>query len=143
MPWLLFVCVPCAVLASPVSSKFSAVQISAADHQLHLQVGFAVAVVAEIVTPQQGLFGAWEGQDASLFAATALLLVSASAVLATMSKRRLGLQFKEAVITSMTALSRSRGSLTNRTVDSAVDYVFDVVFDKDMVFRDLIQDEFL
>lgn len=110
---------------------------------LWLQVGFAIAVVAEIVAPQQGLFGSWEGQDASLFAATALILVSASAVLATMSKRKLGLQFKEAVITSMTALSRSRGSLTNKTVDSAVDYVFDVVFDKDMVLRDLIQDEFL
>lgn len=130
-------------MACVQQSLHSAGRSSAADIALFMQVGFAVAVVAEIVTPQQGLFGAWQGQDASLFAATALLLVSASAVLATMSKRRLGLQFKEAVITSMTALSRSRGSITNRTVDSAVDYVFDVVFDKDMVFRDLIQDEFL
>ena len=96
-----------------------------------------------LTPPQQGLFGAWDSQDVSLFGATALVLVSASAVLATMSKRRLGLKFKEAVITSLTALSRSRGSLTNHSVDSAVDYVFDVVFDKDMVLRDLIQDEFL
>jgi len=65
------------------------------------------------------------------------------ALLATMSKRRLGLKFKEAVITSLTALSRSRGSLTNKTVDNAVDHVFDQVFDKDMVLRNLIQDEFL
>ena len=67
----------------------------------------------------------------------------ASALLATMSKRKLGLQFKEAVITSLTAFSRSRGSLSNKTVDSAVDFVFDDVFDKDMVLNNLIQDEFL
>lgn len=108
-----------------------------------LQVGFAVAVAAELAAPQQGLFGAWDSGDFSLYGATALLLVTVSALLATMSKRRLGLRFKEAVITSLTAFSRSRGSLTNQTVDSAVDYVFEEVFDKDMVLRNLIQDEFL
>ncbi len=108
-----------------------------------LQVGFAVAVLAEILTPQQGLFGAWDSSDISLYGATATLLITVSALLATMSKRRLGLKFKEAVITSLTALSRSRGSLTNKTVDNAVDHVFDQVFDKDMVLRNLIQDEFL
>ncbi len=107
------------------------------------QVGFAVAVLAELVAPQQGLFGAWDSSDISIYAATATILVTVSALLATMSKRRLGLKFKEAVITSLTAFSRSRGSLTNTTVDSAVDYVFDEVFDKDMVLRNLIQDEFL
>lgn len=106
-------------------------------------VGFAVAVLAEILTPQQGLFGAWDRSDISLYGATATLLITVSALLATMSKRRLGLKFKESVITSLTALSRSRGSLTNRTVDNAVDHVFDQVFDKDMVLRNLIQDEFL
>ncbi len=108
-----------------------------------LQVGFAVAVLAEILTPQQGLFGTWDSSDISLYGATATLLITVSALLATMSKRRLGLKFKEAVITSLTALSRSRGSLTNKTVDNAVDHVFDQVFDKDMVLRNLIQDEFL
>ena len=108
-----------------------------------LQVGFAVAVAAELAAPQKGLFGSWDGGDVSLYGATALLLVTVSALLATMSKRRLGLKFKEAVITSLTAFSRSRGSLTNQTVDSAVDYVFEEVFDKDMVLRNLIQDEFL
>lgn len=106
-------------------------------------VGFAVAVSAELAAPQQGLFGAWDSSDISLYAATAILLVTVSALLATMSKRRLGLKFKEAVITSLTAFSRSRGSLTNQTVDSAVDYVFEEVFDRDMVLRNLIQDEFL
>ena len=110
---------------------------------MYSQVGFAVAVVAELVTPQQGLFGAWDSSDISMYAATATILVIVSALLATMSKRRLGLQFKEAVITSLPAFSRSRGSLTNKTVDSAVDYVFDDVFDRDMVLRNLIQDEFM
>lgn len=110
---------------------------------LLLQVGFAVAVAAELAAPQKGLFGSWDSGDVGLYGATALLLVTASALLATMSKRRLGLKFKEAVITSLTAFSRSRGSLTNQTVDSAVDYVFEAVFDKDMVLRNLIQDEFL
>lgn len=106
-------------------------------------VGFAVAVAAELAAPQKGLFGSWDSGDVELYGATALLLVTASALLATMSKRRLGLKFKEAVITSLTAFSRSRGSLTNQTVDSAVDYVFQEVFDQDMVLRNLIQDEFL
>ena len=102
-----------------------------------------MAVLAEVVFPQQGLFGSWDSNDISLFAATAMVLVISSALLATMSKRKLGLQFKEAVITSLTAFSRSRGSLSNKTVDSAVDYVFDDVFDKDMVLKNLIADEFL
>lgn len=106
-------------------------------------VGFAVAVAVELAAPQKGLFGSWDSGDVGLYGATALLLVTASALLATMSKRRLGLKFKEAVITSLTAFSRSRGSLTNQTVDSAVDHVFQVVFDQDMVLRNLIQDEFL
>ena len=113
------------------------------DKSCMVQVGFAIAVLAELVFPQQGLFGSWDSHDISLYAATATLLVTVSALLATMSKRRLGLTFKEAVITSLTAFSRSRGSLTNKTVDSAVDYVFDDVFDKNMVLKNLIPDEFL
>ena len=47
--------------------------------------------------------------------------------LAAMSKRQLGAQLHEAVLTSLTALSRSASSITNRNVDSAVDYVFEQV----------------
>jgi len=43
-----------------------------------LQVGFAVAVLAEILTPQQGLFGAWDSSDISLYGATATLLITVS-----------------------------------------------------------------
>lgn len=46
-----------------------------------------------------------------------------------MSKRQLGAQLHEAVLTSLTALSRSASSITNRNVDSAVDYVFEQVSD--------------
>lgn len=42
-----------------------------------------------------------------------------------MSKRSVGLQFRESVLTSLTALSRSASSITQRNVDSAVDYVFE------------------
>lgn len=42
-----------------------------------------------------------------------------------MSKRTLGLQIQEAVLTSLTALSRSASSITQKNVDSAVDYVFE------------------
>ena len=44
-----------------------------------------------------------------------------------MSKKKLGAQLHEAVLTSLTALSRSASSITNRNVDSAVDYVFEQV----------------
>lgn len=44
-----------------------------------------------------------------------------------MSKRQLGSQLHEAVLTSLTALSRSASSITHRNVDSAVDYVFEQV----------------
>lgn len=47
--------------------------------------------------------------------------------LAAMSKRKIGAQLHEAVLTSLTALSRSASSITNRNVDSAVDYVFEQV----------------
>lgn len=46
-------------------------------------------------------------------------------ILATMSTRRIGQQLQEAVLTSLTALSRSAGSITQKNVDSAVDYVFE------------------
>ena len=114
-------------------------------------VGFAVAFCSELILPHEGLFGAW-GSQAQTFAATALLLTTSAAVssclfrlrwlcihswqqllfthvqiLATMSKRRLGMHFQKAVLTSLTALSRSASSITHRNVDSAVDYVFEQV----------------
>jgi hypothetical protein len=49
-------------------------------------------------------------------------------ILAASSKRQLGsLRFQEAVLTSLTALSRSASSITHRNVDTAVDYVFEQV----------------
>lgn len=48
-------------------------------------------------------------------------------ILGAMSKRQLGAQLHEAVLTSLTALSRSASSITHKNVDSAVDYVFEQV----------------
>lgn len=56
-------------------------------------------------------------------------MLSIAAVLATMSKKKLGNRFKEAVITSLTALS----SQSTVNVDKAVDYVFESVFSKSMI----------
>lgn len=102
-------------------------------------VGFLIAVAAECLGEKQGLFGAWSPQDVQLYSAAVLLLVSSSAILATMSKR-IGRKFQEAVLTSLTALSGSKGSLTYQNVDKAVDYVFDSVFDKELVFGTLVDD---
>lgn len=102
-------------------------------------VGFLIAVAAECLGEKQGLFGAWSPQDIQLYSAAVLLLVSSSAILATMSKR-IGRKFQEAVLTSLTALSGSKGSLTYQNVDKAVDYVFDSVFDKELVFGTLVDD---
>jgi hypothetical protein len=99
-------------------------------------------VATECFTPQQGLFGGWSLQDIQSYSATVLLLVSSSAILATMSKR-IGRRFQEAVLTSLTALSGSRGSVTNQNVDRAVDYVFNTVFDQDLVFGNLVNDEYI
>lgn len=105
-------------------------------------VGFAIAFCSELLLPK-GLFGAWK-VDYNLIFYTALSLVCSAAVLATMSKRRLGKPFREAVLTSLTALSRSAGSITNRNVDGAVDYVFEQVFAKSFLDAHLIDiDDFI
>ena len=49
-------------------------------------------------------------------------------ILAASSKKQSGsLRFQEAVLASLTALSRSASSITQRNVDSAVDYVLEQV----------------
>ena len=75
-----------------------------------------MAVAAEAFTPANGLFGRFSNQDLELFGALALGLISCSASLAAMSTRKLGLKLQEAVFTSMTAIARSQGALTNGPV---------------------------
>lgn len=107
-------------------------------------VGLLVTFLTEVVQPAEGLFGSWDQQCASGFALVATALVGGAAGLATMSTRKLGAGVSEAVFTSLTALSRSAGSVTNKNVDKAVDYVFDTVFNNSMVNQYFIDfDDFI
>lgn len=105
-------------------------------------MGFVSAAAAELVLPAGGLFGGWSGEQLSVFSSVALLAVTCSALLALASKRRSGLRLREAVFASLTALSRSAGSLSLASVDEAVDSVFSSVFTDDLI-RDYIEDEFI
>lgn len=102
-------------------------------------VGFVVAVFCELVT-EQGLFHAVTLDDMKAMGAFSLTVITLSAVLATMSKRRLGNRLTEAVISSLTAAKRSAGSVTQKQVDKAVDYFFEKVFNMSMVYSLLMED---
>lgn len=58
-------------------------------------IGFAVAVAAEVVLPRGGLFGGFDGALFSSYSTVALLAVCASAIVATLTKQRIGGQIKE------------------------------------------------
>jgi hypothetical protein len=96
-------------------------------------IGFAVAVAAELVLPRGGLFGGFDGALFSSYSTVALLAVCASSIVATVTKQHIGGQVKEAVFTSLTAVSRSKSSLSLLDVDSAVDAVFSSVFSREML----------
>jgi len=108
-------------------------------------VGFAVAVCAEVALPQSGLFGAWGSENYTNLIGASVALIAGAVVLAASSKRQLGsLLFQEAVLASLTALSRSASSITHRNVDSAVDYVFEQVFSSSFLDTDLLDiDDFV
>lgn len=106
-------------------------------------IGFAVSVFAELFLPRHGLFGSWSGDQLSSFSALALGMVCGSALLAVYSKRRLGSRLKEAVFASLTALSRSKSSLSLLDVDSAVDAVFDTVFNTEIMSSFYGDDEWI
>lgn len=108
-------------------------------------VGFAVAVCAELALPQSGLFGAWGSDNYNTLLGASAALIAGAVILALSSKRQLGsLRFQEAVLASLTALSRSASSITHRNVDSAVDYVFEQVFGSSFMDTDLLDiDDFV
>ncbi|KAK9824388.1 hypothetical protein WJX72_009924 [[Myrmecia] bisecta] len=93
-------------------------------------IGFVVAAIAEVFTPRQGLFTGWDGEDLTAYGAAALLLISCSAVMAAVSKRKFSAKFNTAILTSLTALAGSQGS---KGIDGAVDFVFDKVFSSKML----------
>jgi len=125
----------------PLLSELTAIQsLNARFENLagrSAMLGFLVAAITESLLPGeqgQGLFG--NLQDVGVLLAFATVLVSIAAFSATRNTtHRLGLQFLEAVITSLTSPTRSTGSVTNTNVDSALDSAFDMVFNRDFLSR--------
>eukprot|EP00208_Stichococcus_sp_RCC1054_P001699 CAMPEP_0206148790 /NCGR_PEP_ID=MMETSP1473-20131121/37435_1 /ASSEMBLY_ACC=CAM_ASM_001109 /TAXON_ID=1461547 /ORGANISM="Stichococcus sp, Strain RCC1054" /LENGTH=145 /DNA_ID=CAMNT_0053546213 /DNA_START=828 /DNA_END=1265 /DNA_ORIENTATION=- len=105
-------------------------------------MGFFAAAFAEVLLPSHGLFGGWSGEQLSTLSTVALVAVTTSAALAVASKKKVGARLTEAVFVSLTALSRSAGSLSLTSVDEAVDSVFSAVFTDDLI-REYIEDEFI
>lgn len=105
-------------------------------------MGFVAAALAEFVLPAHGLFGGWSGEQLSAFSSAALVGVTCAALLAMASKRKVGTRLTEAVFASLTALSRSAGSLSLTSVDEAVDSIFSSVF-TDEIIREYTEDEFI
>lgn len=107
-------------------------------------VGFLTAFFTELVIDGRGLFGNLGGEQASQFAAFAVLLVSVAAAMGAASSRTLGRRFTEAVLASMTAVQRSRSSVTvggevdqvGGNVDEAVDFVLDKCIPRGVLLMD-------
>lgn len=91
-------------------------------------LGVAVAAALELLLPHQPLFVA-DASRAPELAGLVFAVVAASAGLAAASKRlRLGAALLEPVLASLTSESRSRGSVSRRSVDDAVDFIFEQSF---------------
>ena len=53
-----------------------------------VQVGFVVALLAELSVPYEGLFGAWDDHSLSVFGASSLLMIAVAAVQSALSMQR-------------------------------------------------------
>lgn len=94
-------------------------------HPYRCQIGFSVALLAELLT-SQSLFPSIPPATVAAFAAGLLAAVAAAAAAAAAANKQhaLGQDIKEAVITSLTAVRRSAASVSSwRGVDGAVDAV--------------------
>jgi hypothetical protein len=108
-----------------------------------LQIGFFVALVAELST-EQSIFRSVSASEAAVASAVLLGAISLAAAAAAVSKRQnLGVDIKEAVITSMTAVRRSAASVTGKQVDFAVDNVLSKVFDMGVIYSLLADDDIM
>ncbi|KAF6258206.1 hypothetical protein COO60DRAFT_1520094 [Scenedesmus sp. NREL 46B-D3] len=106
-------------------------------------IGFFVALGAELAT-EQSIFrsvSASEAVSASAVLLGAILLAAAAA--AANKRQNLGVDIKEAVITSMTAVRRSAASVTGKQVDFAVDNVLSKVFDMGVIYSLLADDDIM
>jgi hypothetical protein len=108
-----------------------------------VQIGFFVALGAELAT-EQSIFRSVSASEAVTASAVLLGSILLAAAAAAANKRQnLGVDIKEAVITSMTAVRRSAASVTGKQVDFAVDNVLSKVFDMGVIYSLLADDDVL
>ncbi|WIA40570.1 hypothetical protein OEZ86_013911 [Tetradesmus obliquus] len=106
-------------------------------------IGFFVALGAELAT-EQSIFSSVSPSEAVTASAVLLGSILLAAAAATINKRQnLGVEVKEAVITSLTAVQRSAASVTGKQVDGAVDNVLSKVFDMGVIYSLLADDDIM
>ncbi|KAK9838882.1 hypothetical protein WJX74_005141 [Apatococcus lobatus] len=107
-------------------------------------VGVLVAALAEVLaSSSEGLFGSWGADELNLLGGAGIGLLSCAVLLAASSKRRMGKRLTEAVLTSITALSGVKGGARQRSIDNAVDRVFEQVFSSHMIHHNFLEDDFI
>lgn len=105
------------------------------------QIGFIVALAAELLT-ERSIFSSVAPSEAAAASGILLTAVALAAAAAAVSrKQQLGLDIKEAVITSLTAAQRSAASVTGKQVDRAVDHILKNVFDIGFIYSLLADDD--
>ena len=104
------------------------------------QIGVAVAVVAELLT-ESSIFRHFSADTVASLGSLFMGAVSLAAAAACASKRRMGVELLEAVVTSLTANQRSAASVTGRQVDTAVDNILAKAFDQGVIYSILAEDE--
>lgn len=105
-----------------------------------LQIGVIVAVVAELLT-DSSIFSHFSPDTVAFLSSLFMGAVSLAAAAAFASKRRMGLELLEAVVTSLTANQRSAASVTGQQVDIAVDSILNKAFDQGVIYSILAEDE--
>lgn len=109
-----------------------------------MQIGVLVAALAEVLaSSSEGLFGSWGADELNLLVAAGAGLLSCAALLAASSKRRMGKRLTEAVLTSITALAGVKGGARQRSIDNAVDRVFEQVFSSHMIHHNFLEDDYI
>jgi len=105
-----------------------------------LQIGVLVALVAELLT-ERSIFSHFSADAVASLSGLFMGALSLAAAAAFASKRRMGVELLEAVVTSLTANQRSAASITGRQVDTAVDSVLNKAFDQGVIYSILAEGE--
>lgn len=105
-----------------------------------MQIGVLVALCAEVLT-EHSIFAHFSPDITATLSGLFMGAVSLAAAAAFASKRRLGMELLEAVITSLTAAQRSAASVSGRQVDRAVDSVLNKAFSQGVICSLLAEEE--